>query len=72
EVVEAPLIEDSVACYECKKRGSFDAGDHTLFLGEIVATHVSEIHTQKIYTTEGWAKQGPEGFKTIAEINGNS
>ncbi len=66
--VRTPLIEDSVACYECKKRGSIDAGDHTLFLGEVVAAHISEKYTEKIYTTEGWHEKGAEGFKTIEEI----
>ena len=67
--VNSPLIKDSVACFECKKVSSMDAGDHTLFVGEVVATHISERYTEKIYTTKGWAKQGAEGFKTIAEIN---
>ena len=67
--VNVPLIEDSVACFECKKSGSIVSGDHTLFIGEVVATHISEEYTEKIYTTEGWHEKGAEGFKTIAEIN---
>lgn len=31
--VNAPLIEDSVACYECKKSGSIESGDHKIFVG---------------------------------------
>lgn len=69
--VNSPLIEDSVACFECKKSGSIKSGDHTIFVGEVVATHVSEKFTEKIYTTRGWHKKGAEGFKTIAEINDN-
>jgi len=68
--VKAPLIEDSVACFECKKSGSLISGDHTIFVGEVVAAHVSEKYSEKIYTTEGWHEKGAEGFKTIAEING--
>ncbi len=68
--VNTPLIEDSVACFECKKRGSIDSGDHTIFVGEVVATHVSEKYTEKIYTTKGWHEKGAEGFKTIKEITG--
>ncbi|MBS3736351.1 MAG: flavin reductase family protein [Candidatus Bipolaricaulota bacterium] len=67
--VNSPLIEDSVACFECKKSDSIETGDHTLFVGEVVATHVSERFTEKIYTTKGWHEKGAKGFKTIAEIN---
>lgn len=69
--VSTPLVKDSVACFECKKSGSIVSGDHTIFIGEVVATHVSEKHTEKIYTTKGWHEKGAEGFKTIAEINDN-
>lgn len=68
--VATPLIEDSVACFECKKSGSIVSGDHTIFIGEVVATHISERYTEKIYTTKKWHEKGVEGFKTIAEING--
>jgi flavin reductase (DIM6/NTAB) family NADH-FMN oxidoreductase RutF len=66
--VEAPLIEDSVACYECRKAGSLDTGDHTIYAGEVVAAHVSEDFTSSIYTTQGWHREGPDGFKTIEEV----
>lgn len=66
--VEVPLIKDSVACYECRKTGSLDTGDHTIYAGEVVAAQVSEKFTQSIYTTEGWHEQGAKGFKTIEEI----
>ncbi len=67
--VNPPLIEDSVACYECEKRGAIVSGDHRIFTGEVVATHVSEEYAEKIYTTKGWHEKGAEGFKTLAEIN---
>jgi len=66
--VDSPLIEDSVACFECIKSGSIESGDHTIFVGEVVATHVSDDFTEKIYTTEGWHEKGAEGFKTISEM----
>jgi len=66
--VEVPLIKDSVACYECRKAGSLDTGDHTIYVGEVVAAHVSEDFTRSIYTTQDWHKEGPEGFRTIEEI----
>jgi len=66
--VEVPLIEDSVACFECKKRGSLDTGDHTIFSGELVAAHVSEENNEKIYNVGNWASEGAASFKTIDEI----
>jgi len=68
--VNTPLIKGSVACFECLKRGSIDAGDHTIFVGEVVATHISENYEEKIYTTKNWAEKGAEGFQTIKEIAG--
>ena len=48
--VNIPIVMDSVACFECVKRGTLSAGDHTIFTGEIVAGHTSENHNEKLYT----------------------
>ncbi|MFW6013249.1 MAG: flavin reductase family protein [Candidatus Bipolaricaulota bacterium] len=63
--VETPLVEDSVACFECRKDSSLRTGDHTIFVGEVVAAHLSEKHTQKLYTVKNWAQSGAEGFKAL-------
>lgn len=47
--VKPPLIRDAVACFECKVRGKFVTGDHTIFAGEVVASHVSERYKDRIY-----------------------
>ena len=36
-VVSVPLIKEAVANLECKVIGMHDYGDHTLFIGEVVA-----------------------------------
>ncbi|MBI5229216.1 flavin reductase family protein [Candidatus Micrarchaeota archaeon] len=36
EKVKAPLIKECIACVECKVVKAVDAGDHTLFVGEVV------------------------------------
>lgn len=41
EFVSTPLLEDSLACYECKLIDQMPTSDHTIFLGEIVASYVS-------------------------------
>jgi len=40
--VRPPLIAECVANMECVLAGSLDTGDHTIFVGEIVAAHVSD------------------------------
>ena len=40
--IRSPRIKEAKAVLECKKVGSFETGDHTCFLGEIVAVLVEE------------------------------
>lgn len=39
--VKPPLIDDSIACFECKVTKQLKVEDHILFLGKIVAAHES-------------------------------
>lgn len=39
--VKIPLIDESLACFECKLIDKMDTSDHTIFLGEILAAHIS-------------------------------
>ena len=47
--VKPPLLENSVACFECKIVESVETGDHTIFVGEIVASYISEKPQKRIY-----------------------
>ena len=47
--VKPPLIKDAVACFECRVRGKFLTGDHTIFAGEVLASHISEKYTDRLY-----------------------
>ena len=38
--VHGPLLEGALAWLECETRTEYDAGDHTLFLGEVLSTEV--------------------------------
>ncbi len=40
-LVEPPLLEDCVVNLECELAGELEAGDHTIFLGRVVAAHVA-------------------------------
>lgn len=46
--VTPPLIKDSIACFECKVIKTFDVGDHSIFVGQILASYVSK-RTDKTY-----------------------
>jgi flavin reductase (DIM6/NTAB) family NADH-FMN oxidoreductase RutF len=50
KVVAPPLIEGSTVAYECKVANTVAAGDHTLFIGEVVAIHGSPERTRHLYT----------------------
>ncbi len=42
KVVKAPIIEECVAHLECKLTDQITTGDHTLFVGEVVAVYANE------------------------------
>jgi len=48
QTINPPIIEESIACFECKVVNTCDAGDHTIFIGEIVASYVSD-RKDKLY-----------------------
>jgi len=47
--VKPPLIKDAVACFECKVRGQFLTGDHTIFSGEVLASYISKKYADRLY-----------------------
>lgn len=49
KMVNAPLIEECVAHLECKLWKTFEAGDHDLIVGEIVAATVIEGYFTKTW-----------------------
>lgn len=38
-----PLLEDCMAVYECRALNAMDAGDHTIFLGDVVYSRAGEV-----------------------------
>lgn len=40
--VKPPLIKECVSNVECKVVASYECGDHTLYVGEVIAAHVNE------------------------------
>lgn len=37
----APLLEDAIARFECRRWASYEAGDHTVFVGELLSVDTS-------------------------------
>lgn len=50
KVVKPPIIEGSTVAYECKVVDKFRTGDHTLYIGEVVAIHGTPEKPEHLYT----------------------
>ena len=46
--VRPPIIENSIACFECQVIKTLDTGDHTIFIGEVSASYISD-KKDKVY-----------------------
>jgi flavin reductase (DIM6/NTAB) family NADH-FMN oxidoreductase RutF len=53
-VTGAPLLSDTIAHLECTIRHSFDAGDHTIYVGEAVGIAVSSEEDPLLYFRGGY------------------
>ena len=54
-VTGAPLLSDALAWIECRVWAEYDAGDHTLFVGEVVALDEGEPAPALVYREHGYA-----------------
>jgi len=59
--LKTPLLADATLNYECKVVKSIKAGDHTIFIGEVLAAYHNE--GQKILLCYGKNKNGKRIFK---------
>ena len=53
--VSVPLIEGCLANLECKVVAEYEVGDHTLFVGEIVAAHDGDRRDPLVYLDDRYA-----------------
>ena len=68
--VRAPIIKECVAHLECKLRRKVKTGDHTLFIGEVVASYVDEgifTRTFKIDRMKPVFHIGGDDFATLSD-----
>ena len=47
--IDCVLLSDAVANYECKLVGDMQTGDHVVFVGEVVCSHVNETPLRRLY-----------------------
>lgn len=52
----APLLDDSLACLDCRLHASHDGGDHTIFVGEVVDARVSGEGPPLLYHNRLWRR----------------
>lgn len=61
--VKTPLLSDATLNYECKVIKKIKTGDHTIFIGKVLAAHYNE--KQKILLCYGKNKKGKRVFKEM-------
>jgi flavin reductase (DIM6/NTAB) family NADH-FMN oxidoreductase RutF len=53
KIVRPPLLAGCLANFECRLSGKVVSGDHTIFIGEVVASHVDNLAGERIYNFAG-------------------
>ncbi len=59
KTIDSVILTDAVANFECELDSQTSAGDHIIFLGRIVASHVNTAEKKRLYTTGPGHKLGP-------------
>ncbi len=61
KTVDSLLIDDAVANFECRVAGELQTGDHVVFAGEVLASHVNPEAPGRLYTVaKGFRMTGIE------------
>jgi flavin reductase (DIM6/NTAB) family NADH-FMN oxidoreductase RutF len=62
--VDSVILEDAVANFECKLESEHISGDHVIFVGKVIESHVNEDReVERLYTLETGYRMG--GVKKI-------
>jgi flavin reductase (DIM6/NTAB) family NADH-FMN oxidoreductase RutF len=59
KVIDSALLTDAVANFECELQSQTEAGDHIIFVGKIVASHMNTEAKKRLYTVGPGHKLGP-------------
>jgi flavin reductase (DIM6/NTAB) family NADH-FMN oxidoreductase RutF len=58
KTIDSILLTDAVANFECTLESETEAGDHIIFVGEVVLSHVNTEPKKRLYTTAPGHKLG--------------
>ncbi len=58
EATGCPIIKDSLGYIECKVVGTVEQGDHTVYVGEVLASGIHREGKQLLLETTGWQYGG--------------
>jgi len=59
-VTGAPLLPDVLGWLDCRLHHAYDGGDHTIFVGEVVAAGASEERSPLLYFNRTWRQLDAE------------
>jgi len=57
--IDSLLLSDAVANFECTLESQTEAGDHIIFVGRVVASHINSEPKKRLYTIGPNHKLGP-------------
>jgi flavin reductase (DIM6/NTAB) family NADH-FMN oxidoreductase RutF len=57
--IDSLLLADAVANFECTLESQIPAGDHFIYVGKIVCSHINTEPKKRLYTTAPGHKLGP-------------
>ncbi len=57
--IDSVLLTDAVANFECTLESQMPAGDHIIFVGKVVSSHINTEPKKRLYTTGPGHKLGP-------------
>ncbi|MEK7995108.1 MAG: flavin reductase family protein [Planctomycetota bacterium] len=57
--IDSLLLTDAVANFECTLQSQVPTGDHIMFIGEIVCSHINTEPKKRLYTVGPGHKLGP-------------
>jgi flavin reductase (DIM6/NTAB) family NADH-FMN oxidoreductase RutF len=58
KAIDSLLLSDAVANFECTLESQMPAGDHIIFVGEVVSSHINTESKKRLYTTGPGHKLG--------------
>lgn len=50
EIIDSVLLSDAAANFECTLENEIETGDHILFIGKVVASHINTQPKKRLYT----------------------